>query len=190
MIFFFLGIAVNAGANVTHTYLGATNWTLDAAPFVDGFRGFASIFVTASFAFGGVESIGVTAGETRNPSRNMPRVINLVFWRIILFYVLTIVIIGFNVPYNYPGLSTKSTATSPFTIVFQMAGAKAGGSFMNVVILTSVLSAGNHALFAGSRVLYGMAVIGQAPRLFTRTNRNGVPWISVLAVSSVGKLAD
>ncbi|BGP39401.1 Basic amino-acid permease [Rhodotorula kratochvilovae] len=185
VIFFFLGIAVNAGGNTTGEYIGARNWTHGEAPFVNGFAGFASLFVSAAFAYGGTESIGITAGETKNPTRNMPRVIRNVFWRILIFYISTVVIIGFNVPYDYPNLSTKSTATSPFTLVFQFAGSKVGGSFMNAVILTSVLSAGNHALFAGARVLYGLAVIHQAPAVFRRTNSQGVPWVSVLAVGSV-----
>lgn len=126
-----------------------------------------------------------SAGETKNPSRNIPRVIKRVWARIFIFYVLTTIIIGFNVPYTYPNLSTKSTTTSPFTIVFAQAGAKAGGSFMNTVILTSVISAGNHALFAGARVLYGLSVNRQAPKIFMRTNRAGVPWVSVLAIASV-----
>ncbi|KAJ7440063.1 amino acid permease/ SLC12A domain-containing protein [Mycena galericulata] len=185
VIFFFLGIAVNAGGNTSHEYIGAKYWTLGEAPFVGGFGGFASLFVTASFAYGGTESIGITAGEQRNPTRNVPRVINRVFFRILIFYILTVILIGFDIPYNFPNLSTKTTATSPFTLVFAQAGSKIGGSFMNAVILTSVISAGNHALFAGARVVYGLAAIGQAPRLFLHTNRNGVPWVAVLAVSSV-----
>ncbi|GAA5825423.1 hypothetical protein JCM3770_002130 [Rhodotorula araucariae] len=185
VIFFFLGIAVNAGGNQAGEYIGARNWTHGEAPFVNGFAGFASLFVSAAFAYGGTESIGSTAGETKNPTRNMPRVVRNVFWRILIFYISTVVIIGFDIPYDYPNLSTKSTATSPFTLVFQLAGSKAGGSFMNAVILTSVLSAGNHALFAGARVLYGLAVIHQAPAVFRRTNRQDVPWVSVLAVGSV-----
>jgi AAT family amino acid transporter len=185
VIFFFLSIAVNVGGNTDHVYIGAQNWTISAAPFVNGFRGFASIFVTASFAFGGTESIGLTAGETRNPSRNIPRTIKRTWVRIFIFYVLTVLLIGFNIPYNYPGLKTKGTATSPFTIVWARAGAKAGGSFMNTVIMTSLLSAGNHALFCGSRVLYGMAVNHQAPAIFRKTTKAGVPWTCVLAIASV-----
>ncbi|GAA6017271.1 hypothetical protein JCM10207_003673 [Rhodosporidiobolus poonsookiae] len=188
IIFFFLGIAVNAGGNTGNEYIGGKYWTLQDAPFVDGFKGFASLFVSASFAYGGTESIGITAGEQKNPLRNVPRTIHRVFWRIIIFYIATVVIIGFDVPYNYPNLYEKTTATSPFTLVFQAAGSKAGGSFMNAVILTSVLSAGNHALFAGARVLYGLSVIRQAPAIFRITNRHGVPWVSVLAVASVSLL--
>ncbi|GAA5993051.1 hypothetical protein JCM10908_003079 [Rhodotorula pacifica] len=188
LIFFFLGIAVNCGGNTAGEYIGGRNWTIGDAPFVNGFRGFASLFVSASFAYGGTESIGITAGEQRNPLRNVPRTIYRVFWRIIIFYICTVIIIGFNIPYSLPNLTKKSVQTSPFTLVFAQAGAKAGGSFMNAVILTSVLSAGNHALFAGARVLYGLAVIRQAPAVFRKTNRNGVPWVSVLAIASVSLL--
>ncbi|GAA5992214.1 hypothetical protein JCM5350_000642 [Sporobolomyces pararoseus] len=188
VIFFFLGIAVNCGGNTAGEYIGARNWTIGEAPFVNGFSGFASLFVSAAFAYGGTESIGITAGEQRNPIRNIPRTIYRVFWRIIIFYICTVVIIGFNVPYNMTGLKTKSVQTSPFTLMFQEAGSKVAGSFMNAVIMTSVLSAGNHALFAGARVLYGLAVIRQAPAVFRRTNRNGVPWVAVLAIASVSLL--
>jgi len=111
-----------------------------------------------------------------------------VFWRILLFYILSVLLIGLNVPYNYPGLSTKSSSTSPFTIVFQQVGAKAAGSFMNAVIMTSVISAGNHALFAGTRLLYTLSVDGHSPKVFGKLNRNKVPWLAVLATSLISGL--
>jgi AAT family amino acid transporter len=95
---------------------------------------------------GGTESIAITAGETKDPARTLPRVVRNVFWRILLFYILSVIIIGFNVPYNYPGLSSKSTNSSPFTIVFVEAGSTVAGSFINAVIFTSAISASNHAL--------------------------------------------
>ncbi|CCL99850.1 uncharacterized protein FIBRA_01874 [Fibroporia radiculosa] len=186
-----LGIFVNLGANREHELIGVRNWLIAGAPFVGGFGGFARVFVTASFAYGGTESLGITAGETKNPSRNMPRVVKFVFWRILLFYILSIALIGLNVPWNYPNLSNRSTTTSPFTIVFKLAGSNIAASFMNTVILTSVLSAGNHALFAGTRVLYGLSVtapLRQAPALFSRTTKNGVPLPALLATSSVSIL--
>lgn len=94
-----VGIIVNAGVNPEHRYIGGSNWRIPGAPFVGGFGGFASVFVTASFActcqsnqyrlshcsfiieVGGTESLGITAGETKNPSKNMPRVVKFVFWR-------------------------------------------------------------------------------------------------------------
>jgi AAT family amino acid transporter len=144
--------------------------------------------VTASFAYGGTESIAITAGETKNPTKNLPRVVKNVFWRILLFYVLSVLLIGLNIPYTTKNLTTKSSATSPFTLVFQMAGSSAAGSFINAVIMTSVLSAGNHALFAGTRLLYTLAVDHHAPRVFATLNRNQVPWIAVLATSAISGL--
>ncbi|RAH42021.1 amino acid permease [Aspergillus brunneoviolaceus CBS 621.78] len=188
IIFIILGIVVNCGGNKDHTYIGNKFFYTGEAPFVGGIGGFASVFVTASFAYGGTESIAITAGETKNPSKTLPRVVRNVFWRIVLFYIVSIVLIGLDVPYNYPGLSSKTTATSPFTIVFVEAGSTVAGSFINAVIMTSVISAANHALFAGSRLLYTLAVDGYAPRVFGHLNRFQVPWVAVLATSVISGL--
>ncbi|KAH8811033.1 amino acid permease/ SLC12A domain-containing protein [Xylogone sp. PMI_703] len=185
VIFIILGIAVNAGGNTANHYIGGENWRIPGAPFVGGIGGFASVFVTASFAYGGTESIAITAGETKNPTKNLPRVVKNVFWRILLFYILSVLLIGLNIPYDTPGLSTKDSSTSPFTLVFQMVGSKAAGSFINAVVMTSVISAGNHALFAGARLLYTLAVAGHAPSFFGKLNRNKVPWIAVLTTSAI-----
>jgi amino acid transporter, AAT family len=110
------------------------------------------------------------------------------------------------VPWDYPNLSNRTATTSPFTIVFKEAGSSApvlfdaqpscsralfsdaAASFMNTVILTSVLSAGNHAMFSGTRVLYGLSVTAQAPRIFSWTTQNGVPLPALLLTSSVSVL--
>jgi AAT family amino acid transporter len=137
---------------------------------------------------GGTESIAVTAGETKDPSKNIPRVVRNVFWRILLFYILSILIVGLNVPYNLPGLTGSTSRTSPFTIVFEDAGSAVAGSFINAVVMTSVISASNHALFAGSRLLYTLAVDGYAPSFFGTLNRHQVPWVAVLATSAISGL--
>ncbi|KAF7425017.1 hypothetical protein PC9H_010328 [Pleurotus ostreatus] len=162
LVYIILGILVNVGVNTDHKYIGGSNWRIEGAPFRGGFGGFARVFVTASFAYGGTESLGVTAGETKNPSRNMPRVVKAVFWRR-CFHELTG---DFLVPWDYPNLSNKSTTTSPFTIIFEKAGFTVVASFMNTVILTSVLSAGNHALFAGTQVLYSIAMPPQDKKIW------------------------
>jgi len=193
VIFILVGILVNVGNNRDHHFIGFENWTRDGAPFIGGISGFAHVFVTASFAFGGTESLGITAGETKNPSKNMPRIVKFVFWRILLFYLLSIAIIGLNVPWDYPNLSNASTTTSPFTIVFKQFGDSALFTLLTDVpdnshiyfsfcsrrrripyeyripsFLSSVMSAGNHALFSGMRILYGLAQVSQAPPLFAR----------------------
>ncbi|KAG8851572.1 hypothetical protein FRB91_007728 [Serendipita sp. 411] len=149
LVFLITGAIVNTGINSEHTYIGFANWSIGDAPFVGGVAGWATAFVTSAMSYGGTESLAITAGETKDPTRSIPRVVRLVFWRILIFYTLTCFIIGLNVPYTYPNLSTKSTTTSPFTIVFSMAGSRIAASAMNTVILTSVVSAGNHAIFAG-----------------------------------------
>ncbi|KAG9237204.1 amino acid transporter-like protein [Amylocarpus encephaloides] len=188
IIFIILGIVSNCGGNRGLGYIGGKNWHIGDAPFVGGVGGFASVFVTAAFAYGGTESIAITAGETVNPTKNLPRVVKNVFWRILIFYILSVLLIGLNVPYNTPGLSKKSSAVSPFTIVFQQVGARSAGSFINAVIVTSVISAGNHALFAGTRLLYSLSVDNHAPQVFGQLNRNRVPWVAVLATSLVAGL--
>ncbi|KAG9565830.1 hypothetical protein KCU71_g3915, partial [Aureobasidium melanogenum] len=85
IIFMILDIVANCGANTDHHYIGGENWRIPGAPFHNGIGGFASIFVTASFAYSGTESIAITAGETKNPAKNLPRVVKNVFWRILIF---------------------------------------------------------------------------------------------------------
>ncbi|KAL8917194.1 MAG: hypothetical protein Q9208_008096 [Pyrenodesmia sp. 3 TL-2023] len=188
IVFIILGVAVNCGANTENRYIGGHKWFIEDAPFVGGIGGFASVFVTAAFAYGGTESIAITAGETKDPARTIPQVVRNVFWRILLFYILSVLILGLNVPYTARGLDEKETRTSPFTLVFQMAGSTAAGSFINAVIMTSVLSAGNHALFAGTRLLYTLAIDRHAPIFFSNLNRNQVPWIAVLTTSAISIL--
>ncbi|OQE15298.1 hypothetical protein PENSTE_c029G00420 [Penicillium steckii] len=188
IVFIIVGIIVNCGANTQHTYLGDRYFNLGDAPFVGGIKGFASVFVTASFAYGGTENVAVTAGETKNAAKTYPSIIRNVFWRILLFYLVSIVIIGLDVPYTYPNLSTKTSATSPFTIVFQEAGSVVAGSFINAVIMTSAISAANHALYAGSRLMHTLAIEGYAPPQISRVNSYQIPWVAVLATAVISAL--
>ncbi|KAK5808146.1 amino acid permease/ SLC12A domain-containing protein [Linnemannia elongata] len=160
-------------------------------PFHGGFAGLASIFLNAGFSFQGAELVGIAAGETKNPRKNVPRAIRQVFWRILLFYILTITIIGFCIPYNDPilGNADGNIASSPFTRVFVRAGIKIGGDIMNAVILVAILSAGNSGLYASSRALHTLSKEGSAPKFFGYVNRWGVPVYCVLATSLVGCLA-
>ena len=118
----------------------------------------------------------------------MPRVVRNVFFRILIFYIISVLLIGLNVPYDYPNLSTKSSKTSPFTIVFAEAGSNVAGSFINAVIVTSVISAGNHALFAGTRLMYTLAVSGHAPKVLGKLTRNQVPWVATVVTGLIAGL--
>ncbi len=167
------------------------NRTLGDAPFVGGLPAMIGVAMIAGFSFQGTELIGVAAGESADPARNIPRAVRQVFWRILLFYVLAIAVIGVLIPYTDPSLLKSDVQTigvSPFTLVFRNAGLAFAAGLMNAVILTAVLSAGNSGMYASTRMLYNLATEGRAPRVFARLTRNGVPMPALLATTAVGAL--
>ena len=156
------------------------------------FLAYWTAFVRAGFAFiTSPELIALAAGETIAPRRNIPKAARRFVWRLAIFYGFGSFIIGVIVPYDDERLlSPSSNATaSPFVIGITRAGIKGLNHVINAAILTSAWSAGNAFLYSGSRVLYGMALNGDAPKIFGRTNRRGVPWVAVLATWLIGLLA-
>lgn len=171
---------------------GFSNWHVQEAPFVGGISSILAIFMIAGFSFQGTELVGIAAGESENPEKDVPKAINTVFWRILLFYIGALIIIGFILPYTDENLlkgDVENVAISPFTLVFSRAGLTTAASVMNAIILTSVLSCANSGLYASTRILYAMAKEGKAPRLFSRVNTRGVPSNSLFITSAVGFLA-
>lgn len=168
---------------------GFENWTTGDAPFVNGMGGILAIFIIAGFSFQGTELVGVAAGESENPSKDIPKAIHTVFWRIMLFYIGAIAVIGFLIPYTDPSLlgsDVDQISISPFTLVFHKAGILFAASLMNAVILTSILSAGNSGLYASTRMLYALAHERLAPAVFGRVNKRGVPVNALIATTAVG----
>jgi len=168
---------------------GVSNWTTGDAPFNGGFISIISVFMIAGFSFQGTEMIGVAAGEAENPRRDVPKALRSVFWRIMLFYIGAITVIGFLVPYTDPNLlrnSETDIAFSPFTLVFERAGVAFAASLMNAVILTAILSAGNSGLYASTRMLLSLALEGKAPKIFARVNKRGIPMPALIATACVG----
>ena len=191
VVFLVLGILMIFGV-LGGSSPGFSNWTTGEAPFVGGWLSIISVFMIAGFSFQGTELVGVAAGESENPRRDMPRAIRSIFWRIMLFYVLAIAIIGFLLPYTDPNLLASDSgdvSASPFTLVFERAGIAIAAGVMNAIILTAVLSAGNSGLYASTRMLYSMAKEGKAPKLFARLNERGVPVMSLLATAAIGLFA-
>lgn len=171
--------------------VGFSNFTKGEAPFSGGFMAMLGVFMIAGFSFQGTELVGVAAGESENPARNIPKAIRQIFWRILLFYILAILVIGLLVPYDNPNLISgdiTDIAISPFTIVFQKAGFAFAASVMNAVILTSVLSAGNSGMYASTRMLWVLAKEGKAPKWFAKITKNGVPINSLIVTALVGAL--
>jgi lysine-specific permease len=172
--------------------VGFRNFTVGEAPFNGGFMAMLGVFMIAGFSFQGTELVGIAAGESENPAKNVPKAIKQVFWRILLFYILAIIVIGLLIPYDNPNLvngDIENIAISPFTLVFQKAGLAFAASVMNAVILTSVLSAGNSGMYASTRMLWMLAKEGKAPKLFSKVNKRGVPVNALLLTASIGMLA-
>ncbi|KAL2116556.1 hypothetical protein VTJ04DRAFT_8724 [Mycothermus thermophilus] len=174
------------------SYSGAKLW-YDPGAFANGFRGFCSVFVTAAFSFSGTELVGLAAAEAKNPLRSLPGAIKQVFWRITLFYILGLFFIGLLIPWNDDNLLGANpyadVNASPFVLVGKYANLKGYDSFMNVIILVSVLSIGVSSVYGGSRTLTALAQQGYAPKIFSYIDRSGRPLVSVLTLLAFGPLA-
>jgi amino acid transporter len=105
-----------------------------------------------------------------------------VFWRILIFYILGVLITGMLVPFDDPNLlnGNGTAAQSPYVIAIRRAGIHTLPSIINAAIFTSAFSAGNSFLFCSSRILYGLSIRGQAPRIFSYCTNNGLPIVAVL----------
>ncbi|VEU21001.1 DEKNAAC101811 [Brettanomyces naardenensis] len=156
----------------------------------DRFLGWLSSLINAAFTYQGVEFTGISAGESANPRKSVPKAINKVIFRILLFYILTLFFMGLLVPYNDPNLTNDTTfiSSSPFLISIQNCGTPILPDIFNAVMLCTIISAGNSDIYIGSRVLYAMAGT-TAPSIFRRTTKQGVPYIGVIVSSSLGLLA-
>ena len=153
------------------------------------FLGLWSTMVTATFAYLGTELVGVTVGEAQNPRKTIPRAIKLTFYRILFFYCLSVLLLGMLVPYNSPELAfankaSSSASASPFVVAIKLSGIAALPGILNGCILLFVFSAANSDLYIASRTLYGLASEGNAPAIFKRTDRRGVP-IFALGLSAL-----
>ncbi|QRG39641.1 hypothetical protein FDK38_004090 [Candidozyma auris] len=174
--FIILGIVLVCGGGPRGGYIGGKYWGNPGA-FNNGFKGLCAVFVTAAFAFLGTELAGLAAAETKNPRKSLPRATKQVFWRITLFYIVSLVVVGLLVPYNNEDLK-KSDGTarySPFVIAIKAAGIGGLPSVMNAVIIIAVLSVGNSSVFGSSRTLCALAAAGMAPKIFGYIDRKGRP---------------
>lgn len=138
-----------------------------------------------------MELVAIAASETESPRRNITKAVHRVFYRIVIFYILGVLMIGMLVAYNDPALlkSTGTAAQSPFVIAMKRAGVRVLPHIVNGAIFSSAFSAGNSFLFCSSRILYGLALRGQAPRFLTYCTKGGLPLFAVLVASAFSFLA-
>ncbi|CAK7891803.1 general amino-acid permease Gap2p [[Candida] anglica] len=189
--FIIFGIVIVCGGGPNHVYLGARYYYHPGA-FANGFKGVCSVFVSAAFAFAGTELAGLAAAETENPRKSLPKATKQVFWRITLFYILSLLLVGLLVAYNDPrltsGTSSADARASPFVLAIVDAGIKGLPSVMNVVIMIAVLSVGNSSVFASSRTLAALAAANQAPKIFNYIDKKGRPLFGIIISCLCGAL--
>ena len=194
-----MGLVIMLGGAPNHDRLGFRYWNSPGAfkeykstGSTGRFLAYWTAFIRAGFSFiTSPELIGLAAGETVAPRRNLPKAAKRFLARLAVFYGVSSLIVGCLVPSDDPNLlSTESNANaSPWVIGIQRAGIGGFNHVINAAILTSAWSAGNAFLYSGSRVLYSMAVNGQAPKIFAKTSRRGVPYPAVLITWGLGCLA-
>ncbi|KAF2720270.1 amino acid permease [Polychaeton citri CBS 116435] len=190
--FIILGIIINCGGGPEGGYIGGKYWH-DPGAFHNGFKGLCSVFVTAAFSFAGTELVGLAAAETANPRKSLPTAIKQVFWRITLFYIVSLTLVGLLVRYDNErllnGSSSVDASASPFVIAIENAGISGLPSVFNVVIMIAVLSVGNSSIFGSSRTLAALAEQNQAPRILGYIDRKGRPIVAIGVASALGFLA-
>lgn len=186
------GLICDLGGNPRHDRVGFRYWDNPGVfsyylkeGALGKFLGVWSVMTNALFAYMGTELIGVTVGEAENPRKNIPRAIRRTFWRILIFYVGGVFVIGLIVPSNDPNLFTATkaktgAAASPFVVAAKNFAIRGLDHVINAAILLFVLSAANSDLYIGSRTLYALAAEGKAPAIFKRVNRMGVPYPALI----------
>ena len=195
--FIILGIVLNCGGGPEGGYIGGKYWHAPYGAFVGStpgakFKGVCTVFVTASLSFAGSELVGLASAESAEPRKSIPKAAKQVFWRITLFYLISLLIIGLLVPHNDSrliGSSNVDAAASPFVIAIVTHGIKGLPSVINVVILIAVLSVGNSSIYACSRTLCALAEQNFLPKWFGYIDRKGRPLYSIIFTAAFGLIA-
>jgi len=143
----------------------------------NGIGGLIASFAVVMFAFGGIEIIGITAGEAKDPQRVIPKAINAVPLRILLFYVLTLFVL--MAIYPWPQIGSQG---SPFVQIFSNLGIGSAATILNIVVISAAVSAINSDIFGAGRMMYGLAQQGHAPKGFAQLSKQGVPWMTVVVM--------
>ena len=164
----------------TETATGIATLMSAGTMFPNGFVGLLLSFSVVMFAFGGIETIGITAGEADDPAKSVPAAINTVPWRILLFYVASLAVVMMLFDWRQ-----IDGSASPFVQIFDGLGIPAAAHVLNAVVITAAVSAINADTFGAGRMLYAMSEIGHAPKSFGRISRNGVPWMTVVIMAIV-----
>ena len=146
--------------------------------FPNGIWGMCLSLAVVLFSFGGIELIGITAGEAENPEKTIPLAINQVIWRVLIFYVGTMFVLMALWPWDQVGKEA-----SPFVQIFDNVGISAAANILNFVVLAAAVSVYNSAIYSNARMLYGLAAVGNAPSFFLKLSSHNVPVRAILVSS-------
>jgi len=164
------GIMIFTGLGNNGVPIGFSNLWVNGGFFPNGLGGTFSAIIMVTFAFLGMELIGVTAGEAKDPEKNIAKAINNVFYRILIFYVGSLLVIMSIYPWNEIG-----TQGSPFVLTFSKLGIAAAAGIINFVVLTAAASSSNSGIYTTARMLHSLSLQGKAPKGLSVLSKSGVP---------------
>ncbi|EXJ78709.1 hypothetical protein A1O1_09111 [Capronia coronata CBS 617.96] len=181
---YLVAILLDTGA-IGGDYIGFRYWS-DPGPFANGINGFGKVLVLAAVMYSGTEAVAITGGESRNPKKDIPRALKQTFWRILIVYIGMVFFTGLIVPSDSTALlsATSKSASSPFTVALEQAGWGGAGNLINAIIVVTLLSSINSAIYIASRCIYAQAKVGRAPRFLAKTTSRGVP-VNAIVLSNL-----
>ena len=184
-----VAILLDTGA-IGGKYIGFKYWA-DPGPFANGINGFGKVLVLAAVMYSGTEAVAITGGESRNPKKDIPRALKQTFWRILVVYVGMVFFTGLIVPANSASLLSASSksASSPFTVALVQAGWGGASNLINAIIVITLLSSINSAIYIASRTIYAQARDGRAPAILAKTTTSGVPIYAVIFTNLFGLIS-
>lgn len=183
IIFLIVGVLMIFGLIGHQGFIGLSNWT-DKSMFPNEFAAVILMMTGVIWSYLGVETVITASGETENPQKNVPKAINTIFFRVLLFYVGTVTVLGLVVPYK-----EVSVLNNGYAGLFSLAGIPGAAAIMNIVILTSLASAANSMIYAISRTLVALSKEGKAPKALGKVNKRGIPMNAVILTLFLGQVS-
>ena len=148
--------------------------------FPNGISGLVMAMAIIMFSFGGIELVGITAAEAKDPTKTIPKAVNQIVYRVLLFYICTIFILLSLYPWNQ-----IAEGGSPFVLIFDSLGSQSVATILNFVVLTAAISVYNGTSYGTSRMLLGLSEQGNAPRFLSKINQRGIPYTAILTSAVV-----
>lgn len=153
--------------------------------FHHGWLGIISVFLFAGFSFQGIELVGVASGEAKHPEKNIPRAIKIVFWRLAIFYVLSILVIALSIKYNDPRLASQNNVNiSPYTLIFSNYMGIYAAHFVNLIIFIALVSTANASMYTATRILWYLSKARHSHPIITTLNKHSIP-VNALLISAI-----